>query len=257
MNRVRDTLILFAITLILYPAERASLSVQDSAPCEAMLLERARNDTSGYKPRDGTRCEGFYDRQVSTSTPLTLRSFMVSPPLTGALPSPIRVSWRLSRDRQIDLRASALKRRVYFQMDARAGSSDRVYEWPTNVLREAALGPADIGLTVSYTESGQRVYVPASFDNTGSGNNAGTYRIALWPEQGFKEVYISVTGRSTSGTVLARRELRRGPYPATRPIQFSIPSPSSPGLYELTVSASFETSDGAYSLTIPFEVPGR
>lgn len=254
MTKVRFSVVLIAVLLLLFPSGKSVLSVQESDPCDADILKLAVNEPSGYKSR-GDRCEGLYHRQVSTSTPLSLRSFMSDPPKAGAMPSSLKVSWLLSSDRQVELHAKALKARVYFQMNARAKSNDRVFDWPTDLLNAASLGLTDIGLTASYRDKGENVYVPTRIANTQSAGDGATYRVALWPEQPLKEVFTSVTGRKADGTLVQvqpKKELGRGFYPASRAIQFSIPIPQSSGRHELTISASFAATGGV-SLIIPFE----
>jgi hypothetical protein len=258
MKKVRTALILCAVALFAWPAARPSTLAQEDTPvCDPKLLELSVGGETGYMMKGG-RCEGFYRRQVSTSAPLTLKSFMAAAPGKGSLPSPLRVSWLLAQDRPVDLRASALKPKVYFQMDVRAGSRDRVYDWPTDALSGSTLGLSEIGLTASYAEGGQRVYVPTRILNAGQADGDSTYVVAIWPEQSLQEVFISVSGQNAQGKtveVQARKELGRGLYPASRAIQFSIPRPSSRGRYELAVSASFVPSGGV-SLIIPFETSG-
>jgi hypothetical protein len=257
MRKLKTAIILLMGLLAWHQIERPGVKGQDNDPCNADLLKLAVNQPAGYQQRTG-RCEGFYAREVSSSTPLSVRSFMSAPPKAGTLPSSLQVSWAPSAARQIELRAQALKAKVYFQMDARAQGNDRSFDWPTDVLSKASLGLTDIGLTASYVDNGQRVYIPTKILNAASSGDGANYRVVLWPEQGFNEVFVSVTqARAGSSAVeKAKKELGVGFYPAGRPIRFSIPIPAVAGRYDLTISATLSTNVGV-SLVIPFESLGR
>ena len=175
---------------------------------------------------------------------------MFAAPSSGDLPPVLKVSWTPSTASQINLQAQALKARTYFQMDTRADGRRGTYDWPTDVLKSIPLSATELGVTASFAEGGQRVYLPVTFANTASGD--GSINVALWPEQRFLKVHRTVIAQRGGNTVeiVPRAELGEGVYLQQRPIRFSFTVPDS-GRYELIVSATLAPK-GNVSLIIPF-----
>lgn len=248
MNKTKAILLLSAIFLCALTTSTPVTHSQEVPPCDEEVTKEATPDDNGYKARE-TRCEGFFSRKVS-SDPLTLRSFLLATPPTGALPPVLQVSWHPSSQRRIDLQAKALKARTYFQMDAYADGTKGQYDWPTNVPRSGSLLAGEIGFTASFVESNRRVYLPVSLG--GQPGNGREVSVALWPEQKLQKVYMSVNAKKggSSITVHQNQELGEGVYPQQRPIRFSFTLPES-GRYELVVAASLDPT-GSVSLIIPF-----
>ena len=246
------------MALLCYSQDTTARNAQDESPCDTEVLKLAVNQPNGYQPRDG-RCEGFYERPVATSTPLSLRSFMSAPPKNGVVPSSLMVSWAPSIGQPLQLKVQALKARVYFQVDARARGTDRSFNWPTGSLPPDTLQLSEIGLTASYYDNGRKIYLPTQILNTESDGDGTNYRVVLWPEQGFKEVFVAVS-QPRSGAepieIQKKRELKKNFYPAGRAIPFSVPVPPNAGRYELIISATLDNNVGV-SLVIPFESKGR
>lgn len=261
MKTIKIAIMMIAMMLVmalLCYSQDTARSSQDESPCDSEIMKLAVNKLSGYQPRDG-RCEGFYERPVSTSTPLSLRSFMSSPPKGGGVPSSLTISWAPATGQQLQLKVQALKARVYFQMDVRAKGTDQSYNWPTGSLPSNTLQLSEIGLTASYYDNGRKIFLPTQILNTESEGDGTNYRVVLWPEQGFKEVFVSVSQPRPGAEpieIQKKRELKKNFYPAGRAIPFSVPVPPSSGRYELIISATLENNVGI-SLVIPFESKGR
>ena len=223
MNRCALVFVLCGMVLFGLVIITPSAASQDASPCDSEVLKQAVQEDTGYKLRD-SRCEGLYRRQVSTSAPLSLRSFMLAAPSSGDLPPVLKVAWTPSTASQINLHAQALKARTYFQMDTHADGRSGTYDWPTNVLKSIPLSATEIGVTASFTEGGQRVYLPVTFANAQGGD--GSINVALWPEQRFVRVHRTVITQRGGNTVTiaARAELGEGVYPQQRPIRFSVMS---------------------------------
>src|SRR5262245_34554475 len=125
MTRTIIVKIALVLLLCLCLLGKESQGIQDNGPCDPELLKQASNGPLGYSPRN-LRCEGRYGRTVATSTPLSLRSFVLALPNERPLSSSLRVSWMINGNKQIELRAYSLKRGEYFQMDARSSNSNHI-----------------------------------------------------------------------------------------------------------------------------------
>lgn len=254
---------LLAIAVVL-PACAAAMA---QTFCDASLAPSS-NHPYRYIQR-GDRCEGVYIQAVA-GTVLTLLSF------TGSLGEihlasgrPLLLEWPAPPgDRDVQLRALSMQRRLFYRMDTSVRAGATRYEWPTDGLVAVKLAPADLGL-VGFTRliiggAEQEVLLPLS-----AGQSAGiraapsAYTLLLRPAVGLSELFVSVTalgpdGRGAQGgaqSVAPARELGYGLYPADALIEVPIAVPRERGLYGVHLGAK-QRSGGSTTLQFVFHHPG-
>jgi hypothetical protein len=251
MNWYSFTRALFTVALYMLVGTAFS---QEESFCDPLLISE-ENTANGYQMRDN-RCEGIYIREVSSSSAITLVSFVDSLDFTLDTASDLQVSWNLPDDTSnsntviadtetIRLRSESVVRKLYYRMDTRVSINKGFYDWPTNVLTGLDLTKEKIGvfswLPVTFnsqnsTEAVKRdVYFPPLIVQQGKSastscpkdppSGAKCYQIQVIPQKDLDELSYYVAN-SPEGypneTVIDKKALEYGYYPSGRPIVFPL-----------------------------------
>lgn len=242
----------------LYSAATVRPVSAQAAACDPSL-ERSESDPHGYRLR-GDRCEGIYAQPVA-GTPLVIASFTerfetYDPDSTRSLV----VRWSAGVPGEVRLRALALRRRLYYRMDAERPASAGSWEWPADLLAALDLERPELGV-VAWTRrrvgAGDRdVHLPLRIANGSTAETAEAYTLVILPQMELAEVYVTVVRVDEDGQALAylRDEdpLAYGYYPADRPIGIAIVRPDAPGLYRVVIGARIR-SGGSLTTELWFD----
>jgi hypothetical protein len=194
----------------------------------------AAGGPSGYTWR-ADRCEGVFVQEVAGSTDLKLVSFSAGLDTANFASAPeLKLSWTLPAPADVRLRATSLRNRHYYRMDARRTSAQPPsYDWPTDVLRAENLKPEEVGL-VAWTQTANfkaDVYLPLRI------GAASSFKMTLLPAAELDEVYVSLSRLSADGKVVQQikkeERLGRGYYPAARGFAVPLPPVTVGGYYRL------------------------
>jgi hypothetical protein len=252
---------------------RRLLAVAVAVPAGATAVAQTHCDSSlapstnhpyRYIER-GDRCEGVYIQAVGGTT-LALLSFTAS---FGEIDlesgRPLLLEWPAPPvDRDVQLRAQSMQRRLFYRMDTSVRAGGTRYRWPTEGLIAVKLARADLGL-VGFTRmtiggAEQQVLLPLSASQS-SGTRAApsAYTLLLRPAVGLSELFVSVArlgadGRAAQG-VAPGRELGYGLYPADALIEVPIDAPRERGLYAVQIGATLR-GGGSTTLQFVFYQPG-
>jgi hypothetical protein len=253
--------------LLLAPAAAVGLAQTPAQPLQAQPAECDRALTQlashphGYRSR-GDRCEGIYAQDVS-GTPLLVASFTAAfddYDLRSARTLPIR--WATPAANAVRLRAVSLRRRLYYRMDATQPGTPSAYGWPTDLLAALDVPRADLGVVgwtkarVGATE--RDVHLPIEIGASRRAPGEASYTVVLVPGVQLSEVYVSVASVGSDGRpgryLRDEEPLKYGYYPAERPIDVSIATPSQPGVYYVLIGATM-SSGGALTAELWFFRP--
>jgi hypothetical protein len=250
---------LLFVTLVL-PAGAAAMAQTHCDPS----LASSTNHPYGYIER-GDRCEGVYIQAVGGTT-LALISFTASVgEIDVASGQPLLLEWSAPPgDRDVQLRAQSMQRRLFYRMDTSVRAGGTRYRWPTDGLAAVKLARADLGL-VGFTRMAiggveQEVLLPLSASQSaGARASPAAYTLLLRPTVGLSELFVSVAPLSADGRAAHRvepgRELGYGLYPADSLVEVSIDAPRKPGLYAVQIGARLR-SGGSTTLQFVFYQPG-
>jgi hypothetical protein len=227
-----------------------SASPQDH--CDPGLIKRPE-DPSGYGPR-GDRCEGLFVREVAGSAGLRIASltepfehFEITPDTR------LHVQWTPPESAPVRLRASALRRRLYYRMDTLRPSGAKSYVWPANMLASFNLGTREIGIVgwtpLSIQGRKHDVYVPLRVARQTVATHSGNYVLVLVPGADLNEVYISLGAVQPDGRIGAfvKRDepLGYGYYPAERAFSVRLAKPRTAGIYRMDIGATLRQGGSA------------
>ena len=241
----------------------ASAAVLAQMHCDPSLAP-STNHPYRYIQR-GDRCEGVYIQAVGGTT-LVLLSFTAS---LGEIDiesgRPLLLEWSAPPgDRDVQLRAQSMQRRLFYRMDTSVRAGGTPYRWPTDGLAAVKLARADLGLvgftrmTIGGVE--QEVLLPLSASQSAGRRAApAVYTLLLRPAVALSELFISVeplvpNGRAAHG-VAPGRELGYGLYPADALIEVPIDAPRGRGLYAVQIGARLR-SGGSTTLQFVFHQAG-
>src|SRR5512145_105133 len=100
-------------------------------PCDPKLARPAK-DPLGYERR-GDRCEGLYLQDVAGSAGLLVAS-LTEPfdSLELGAGQRLRIEWSANGTPALRLRAVALRRRLYYRMDAQRPAGTSGFDWPAD-----------------------------------------------------------------------------------------------------------------------------
>jgi hypothetical protein len=214
-----------------------------AVPCDPSL-EPSAADPWGYRAR-GDRCEGIYAQPVA-GTPLIVASFTerfdgFDPDSTASLV----LRWPATGSGEVRVRAVALRRRLYYRMDATRPATTGAWEWPTDLLAALELGRSELAV-VAWTQrlAGDRerdIHLPLRIGDGAAGEALTAYALVVVPQVELTEVYVTVSRMDGDGRPVdfLRDEspLGYGYYPADRPIEIPIARPEEPGLYRVQIGA--------------------
>lgn len=245
---------------VVLPAGAAAMAQTHCDPS----LAPSTNHPYAYIER-GDRCEGIYIQAVGGTT-LALLSFTAS---QGEMEidagRPLLLEWSAPPgDRDVQLRAQSMQRRLFYRMDTNVRAGGTRYQWPTDGLATVKLARADLGLvgftrvTIGGVE--REVLLPLSASQSAGARAApAAYTLLLRPAVGLSELFVSVApllpdGGAAHGVAPAR-ELGYGLYPADALIEVPIDTPRKPGLYAVQIGARLR-SGGSTTLQFVFHQPG-
>jgi hypothetical protein len=231
-------------------------------PCDPKLARPAK-DPLAYGRR-GERCEGLYLQDVAGSAGLLIAS-LTEPvdPFDFSPGQRVRVEWSAAGTPPLRLRAVALRRRLYYRMDAQRPAGATVFEWPTDILASLKMRVQELGL-VGWIEQrvGERteeVYVPLRVGQ-GPVTRTGRYVVLIVPGTELSELYLTLTEVGRDGrdaSVLKQDEaLRYGYYPAERSIRIPLPPLDRAAVYRLQLGATLSRG-GSATKTVHFYHAGR
>jgi len=245
------------VVAVMLPAGAAAFAQTHCDPA----LAQSTNHPYSYIQR-GDRCEGVYIQAVGGTT-LALLSFTAS---LGEIDigsgRPLLLEWQAPpNDRDVQLRAQSMQRRLFYRMDTRIRPGGTRYRWPTDGLAVVKLARGDLGLvgftrmTIGGVE--QEVLLPLSATQSTATRpgSAAAYTLLLRPAVGLSELYVSVAplgpnDRAAHG-IAPGRELGYGLYPADALIEVPIDAPRERGLYAVQLGARLR-SGGSTTLQFVF-----
>jgi hypothetical protein len=243
----------------------AVLDAQDTSaldPCDPKLARPAK-DPLGYERR-GDRCEGLYLQDVAGTGGLLVAS--LTEPFEALQFTPgqrLRIEWSAEGSPAVRLRAVALRRRLYYRMDAQRPAGTSAFDWPSDILASLKMNAQELGL-VGWIEQrvGTRteaVYIPLRVGKSAV-TRSGRYVALVVPGTELSELYLTlaeVGSDGRDGRVLKQDEaLQYGYYPAERGISVRLPELGRAGLYRLQLGATLGRG-GAVTRTVFFYHAGK
>jgi hypothetical protein len=259
VSGVRLAFICLALGACLVPTRSYAQGADTSAldPCDPRLARPAK-DPLGYERR-GDRCEGLYIQEVAGSAGLLVASLIEAAPSFAFAPGErLRLEWTAEGQPAVRLRAVALRRRLYYRMDAVRPAGSSTFEWPTDILASLKMSTQELGL-VGWMERqvGPRledVYVPLRMGK-GQIARSGRYVLLIVPGNELSEIYVTLAEVGPDGRDVAviRRDERLGYgyYPAERSIRVQLPVLDRPAVYRLQLGAALSRG-GSTTKTIFF-----
>jgi hypothetical protein len=218
-------------------------------------LHAAGNDPYGYRAR-GDRCEGVYIKDLSAS--LRVVSFTTDFDDFGTDVSLLRLQWTGSSLEEVHLRATALRPRLYYEMDSVRPAGSSSYDWQTNLLTALSIRRAELGV-VAWTSQriggyDRQIYLPLSVNHPNRSKNTKPGVIVLSGVE-LRELYVSLSLLNADGSrraVLRKEEpVKAGYYPPDEGIEIPLPQVKESGLYLLELGAEFQ-GGGVSSETLWF-----
>lgn len=233
-----------------------SLSAQTAKNmCDPGLKPRPEGEI-GYRDRGG-RCEGLYVQEVSGDA-LEVVSFTTEfKDFPFRQDSPLVLTWPQAGHADVRLRASGLKRELYYRMDSLLPAGTTSYQWPSDILSRLGLSENNIGI-LGWTDdafgtSKGKLYLPLQLHQQAGASvqTADSYKIALLSNVELEEVYVSLYPLDRDGhkgkAIRSNSKLDQGFYPADRPIYFRIPfselQAAGVNLFALAVGAELKNGD--------------
>jgi hypothetical protein len=195
-----------------------------SGPCDPALAVNA-DDPWQYKRR-GARCEGRYLEPVGAAS-LRVVGYYSGLPWTQLPNSPtVYVSWPGDLRGPFHLRATSLRWRTFYRMDASVPGGESGFQWPTDVLRGLQLGGEDVALTATTIEKtllgDARLLLPVTVGAEKQRPVVGTPTLILMSDADLDQIQLSAFG--LAGTTWSRplSPIRKGTFVAGRPIRIPL-----------------------------------
>lgn len=226
-------------------------------------IRAATQTPNGYRLR-GDRCEGLFIQEIAGDS---LRIVSFTKRYQDFDPSSIKqlvVKWKAPNGTPVRLRATGLRRRLYYRMDTILPIGKFSYNWPTDILNSLSLKKNDLGVLswIKYISAGmdQQLYLPVSIDARASPGFKDSYELIIMPGVELEEVYISLAMVGPMGHsltyIMEGKPLGYYYYPPERPIRIPVANPKSPGVYRLQIGANLAKGGSANS-KILFYHPGE
>jgi hypothetical protein len=236
------------------------LSVAQSSPCDPNLPQSPLNPY-GYRLRTD-RCEGVYIQEVS-GAPLQIVSWTRSfPNYDSSLKQPVSINWDTVPGGEVmRLRAQALRRHLYYRMDAVRAPANNSFAWPLDLLFALGISRPEIGvvgLTRAVVEGSERdIYLPLRISQGEKSQPALSYQLVLLPGVEIKELFLTLTpiSKNKSAPLKDGEPVAYGYYPAEQPIELPIASVQRRGFYHLEIAARLKNG-GASAIDLWFFHPG-
>lgn len=216
----------------------------------------------GYTNR-GDRCEGVYVQEVSGGALDIISLTTDFQNFRFTKENPLRLEWPTVGDDQVQVRASSVRRKLYYRMDTIRPQKPPNFIWPSDILSRLELGREEIGL-LAWTEQPvggaiRKIYLPMRvtaqesnhIDSAVQQQTGDSYKVVLISSVELQEVYVTLRPLDSKGKlgkpIRQSLKLDYGFYPAERPIVFRLSfseltnSPS--GLYSLSVGAELKNGE--------------
>jgi hypothetical protein len=235
------TFLLFA-----YSGASHSTAVQTTASqCDVELARKAPADHP-FKYRSlGDRCEGIYVENVRCTALLvaSLTESLEDYDLRSG--KDLALEWTAPTNVTVQLRAHALKPRLYYRMDTVRPAGEKSFRWASDVLRALDIRKSDVGI-IGWTDyamdgTNRRVYLPLRVSQQTRPNRTFSYQLILVPCHELKEVFITLSkvGRdSQAGKLKEGEPLRHSYFAAGRGIMIPITNLKGQGFYHLQIGAN-------------------
>jgi hypothetical protein len=230
--------------------------IAQATPCDPSLAVN-RDDPWQYKRR-GSRCEGRYLEPVGSAS-LRVVGYYVGAPWTGsASGQSIWISWPAGVHAPVRLRATSLRWRTFYRMDAVVLPEATRYQWPSEVLRGLQLAGQDIALTatsIGKTALGDaRLFLPVTIGDAAGAIVHGAPTLVLVSDADLDEVQLAAIPVAGSHWSRPFSPIRRGTFVAGRPIRIPLTGFPS-GTYRLMMlgSGSGSVTTGDATVYVPPE----
>jgi hypothetical protein len=216
--------------------------------CDPALKPPA-NDPYAYRLR-GDRCEGIYIRDVAGSTLNIVALTESVENFSASTEADLQIEWSALPNAPVQLRAQALRPRLYYRMDSVRPAGTASYAWPPQLLRALKLGRNELGLLAwtARTIAGRArtLYLPLRVGQQKPLLRSTTYQLVLLPGVELDEVFVTLAPVTESGKrekpVIEDKPLERGYYPADKPLAIDLPALARQGLYEVEIGAQLRGS---------------
>jgi len=219
-------------------------------PCDAGILSIAGGAQPYALQTTGDRCEGTYKLPVGAG--LVLRSIYQTFDTFNLTTTrePLVIEWSPPpTGRAVSVRADGWVAGEPYRMDAAMASGSQSFTWQTRVLRALSGGSRqpltrrELGVQAWTDSAGVPLFLPVRIWQLERPAPCGPVRFGLWAMSRPESVYVEVNSVAADGTLnlLNRRELGRDPYPLNGPLAFPIPEITSPGIYQIKLSAKLGT----------------
>lgn len=244
MTRLVAALILLLVPLV-DPAHLHAQATTTTSLCEPGLAKPV-DDPLAYGQR-GDRCEGIYLQKVAGTGGFSVVAFVAG----GQVPDivagkPVELQWQSGLDTPVFLRAVSLRRNFYYRMDSQRAAKTTQFKWPTDVLNQLKLKIGEVGI-VAWKENrmgdkDQDVYLPIQLGGATTEGQA-SYVLQVVSGVDLKDLFVRLATADATGreqqVIIKNESLKRGYYPAERPIAIPIALSTlkAPGLYRLQLSA--------------------
>jgi hypothetical protein len=157
----------------------------------------------------GDRCEGIYVQEVSGGALEIVSLTENSRSYKFTSDNPLLLEWPMVGDSEIQVRASSLKRKLYYRMDTLRPPKITTYNWPSDILGRLDLSRAELGM-LAWTETEypvagvkHRIYLPLrvtkqqplSHDSSEQETKGITeaYKVLLLSDVELDEVYVTLS----------------------------------------------------------------
>jgi len=246
------------ICMVVIPVSSRCIAAEPrSGNCDPGL-QPAGGSEIGYALR-GDRCEGLYIQEVSGGALEIVSLTEDFKTYKFAKDKPLLLEWTALGDAPVQVRASSLKRKLYYRMDTLRSQKPPGYTWPPDILSQLELGRNEIGL-LAWTEQpvagGKRkIFLPLRVTPQESPAHPQqaleSYKIVLMSSVELQEVYVTLCPLDSNckpgKPIRTSQRLDVGWYPAQKPIEFRIPYSelrgAPDGLYSLSVGAELKNGD--------------
>ncbi|MGF1641814.1 MAG: hypothetical protein ACFCUO_12770 [Rhodospirillales bacterium] len=265
---MRSIALVSGLVLVLAAALAGAVAVHVSAAPEdhcdpAIDPAKYRDRPLGYRPF-GDRCEGTYAQSVSASTMRVVSFAAGADRLKPERSEAISIAWPKVKDGPIRLRAKALARNVYYQMDTLQPDGAASFTWKTDVARRSSIGPEGLGV-VGWTEAPiggetETVYLPLTVRQDGGESAEGDYRLLIALGEPLKSVSWSIyrfdERRGAYLPVPAAASQHRAVHRSSRTVPIRIRGLPQTGIYYVEITGELAADDLRTSRRIWFYHPG-
>lgn len=203
-------------------------------PCDPGLLGSEQSGLA-YRQREG-RCEGIYKLEVN-SEQIRLVSVIEGSESFDSSKSELNFAWSAPpelRAAPVALRASSLRPRTYYRMDAALPAAAGNFAWPLDIFERVGLGGGELGARATTAHPRpphpdfEQVFLPLRLWQEAPAPRRPGVLVGFVPEVKLEEVFVTVIavdldGHPREAPLVESRPLDFGYYPAKTPVLFEIP----------------------------------